>query len=323
MDVNKLAFDRDKVLAWWTGRFSNADLAVWTGQSERDVRLILDTPFMRGQITGGGRGSKTTRRVSRKARNAVAIVAALRRAGLSIEAAASLLDAAPVLADFPTETIDFSPTILEAPDSGYSFRVSLPMVLPNQGWLPVDVVPQHVFNRRCRPMVREGAADSVSLGEIAWYPEWIERLIGRLPGGMKVLGDPMYRPEIDPLGMIDYGHDLPDAHDALDHHFYIVDGRWIWMRHSNPDPRQYFVDTFQSFEMYEPRRFDQRSVTFDFEPIVEIDVARRTSAFLRLDTAKERMVRRAWEQPKTKLDVNATVAVREMKRVALGLIAPP
>jgi hypothetical protein len=64
-------------------------------------------------------------------------------------------------------------------------------------------------------------------------------------------------------------------------------------------------------------------VTFEFEPIAEIDASSRSTTGLRGDENKEEQARRAWKQPKTKLDVNATVAIRDMKRVALGLISPP
>lgn len=323
MDAGSLEFDRDKVLAWWTGRITNADFASWTGQTERDIRLIFDTPFMRNQITGGGRGSKTTRRVSRTARNAVAIVAALRRAGMSIEAATDLLNAVPVLASFPTEVIDFSPGMLEASPAPIGGVVMLSVEHPEGGWLPKDNVPDHVFNRRCRPIVKEDAPERVSIGNIAWWPEYLETATGRLPEGYRAFGNQMYRPEIDPLGFIEHGNNDPDAHDATDHHFYVVDGRWVWIRHSDPAPRQYTLDIFQWMELRLPRRFEHASVTFDFEPIAEFDASTRSSSALRGDESKEELARLAWKQPKTKLDVNATVAIRDMKRVALGLISPP
>ncbi len=324
MDFTELEFDQGKVLAWWTGRIANADFARWTGQSERDIRLIFDTPFMRNEISGGGRGSKTTRRVSRKARNAVALVVALRRAGMSIEAAADLINSIPVIADFPTETIDFSPSMLEAAPAPIGRIAILSVVQPDGGWQTTDIVPDHIFNRRCRPVIRqEDIGAPITCGNIAWLPEYTEATINGLPPGYRPLGEQMYRPEIDPLGMIDYGNDQPDAHDALDHHFYIVDAKWVWVRYSYPDPRQFVLDTFQATELYLPRRLDPKKVTFDFEPIAEIDIAKRSSAPIRGDDAKEKLARRAWGQPKTKLDVNATVAIRDMKRVALGLISPP
>jgi hypothetical protein len=323
MNTSNLAFDQSKVLAWWTGKIANADFAMWTGQTERDVRLIFDTPFMRREIQGGGRGSKTTRRVSRKARNAVAIVAALRRAGMSIEAAADLINTVPVIADFPTETIDFSPSALEASPAPIGGIAMLSVIQPDGGWQPTDLVPDHIFGRRCRPIVKVDAPNEVRIGEIAWFPKWQEEMIGGLPNGFRAFGEQMYRPEIDPLGLIEHGNDGSDSHDALDHHFYVVDGRWVWVRYSDPDPRQYALDIFQWMELRQPRRFNHKEVAFDFMPIAEIDLAKRTSAPIRGDDAKKEQARRAWGQPKTKLDVNATVAIRDMKRVALGLISPP
>ncbi|WP_172332228.1 hypothetical protein [Mangrovicoccus sp. HB161399] len=324
MNTSDLAFDQTKVLNWWTGRISNAEFAAWTGQTERDIRLILDTPFMRREIQGGGRGSKTTRRVSRTARNAVAIIAALRRAGMSIEAATDLLNTVPVLAGFPTETIDFSPSTLESVPLPIGGLVMLSEVQPKGGWLPTDIVPDHIFRRRCRPTVKIDAGDRVSIGDIAWFPEYLEQGTGgKLPLGFRAFGEPIYRPEIDPFGLLEYGNNSPDVHDAMDVHFFVVDGRWVFVRHSNPAPREFALDSFQWMELRLESRFDHNSVTFDFEPIAEIEVSKRASTYIRGDQEKESMANLAWQQPKTKLDVNATVAVRDMKRVALGLISPP
>ena len=323
MDIKALEFDRNRVLAWWTGRITNADLAKWTGQTERDVRLILDTPYMRGQIYGGGRGSKNTRRISRQARNAVAIVGALRKSGLSIEAAANLLNAVPVLASFPTETIDFSPSSLEAYPAPYGGVAMLAIEQPEAGWLPTDIVPRHVFDRHCRPIVKVDASSEISLGKIGWFPTWLEELVGSLPHGWRSFGEPIYRPEIDPLGIYEFDNTSPDTHEATDHHFYIVDGRWVWVRYHDPDPREYAVDVFQWLELKQERRFHHKNIAYSFETIAEIHPDDRTAKSILGDEEKEAQAHKAWEQYQTKLDVNASLAVRQMKRAALGLIAPP
>lgn len=323
MHVGKLEFNKSKVLAWWTGRITNADLAEWTGQSERDVRLILDTPFMRNQIMGGGRGSKNTRRISREARNAVAIVAALRKGGLSIETAANLLDTVPVLASFPTETVDFSPTVLEAPVAPYGANIPLAIAQPQCGWLPTDSVPRHVFDRHCRPIVKVDAPDDVAIGHIGWLPTWQEEMIGGIPSGFRSFGEPLYRPEIDPLGTYEFNNKSPDTHEVLDHHFYVVDGRWIFVRYSTPSPRQYFLDVFHWQELRKDRRFTEDAVVYEFEPIAELRQGDRSAELIRGNQNKEHKAHEAWAQYQTKLDVNASLAIREMKRVALGLIPPP
>lgn len=322
MEVGKLAFNRERVLAWWTGRISNADLAEWTGQTERDVRLILDTPFMRGEIRGGGRGSKNTRRISRKARNAVAIVAALRNGGLSIDVAANLLSTVPVLAGLPTETIDFSPSALEAGPAPYGGIAMLAIEQPGAGWLPTDSVPRHVFDRHCRPTVRSDGANEVRVGDIAWWPTWAEEYCGGLPDGFRSFGEPIYRPEIDPVGIYEFNNSYPDAHDSIDYHFYIIDGRWVLARHVEPKPREYMVDLFREAELGIPRQFNKNSVSFTFQPIAQF---RPDRTFERIggDEKKESAARKAWDQFGTKLDVNASLAVRRMKRSALGLVAPP
>ncbi len=323
MDIENFAFDQMKVLAWWTGRITNADLAEWTGQTERDIRLILDTPFMRGQIYGGGRGSKNTRRISRTARNAVAIVAALRKGGMSIETAANLLSAVPVIASLPTEVIDFSPTFLEAHPANYGSIAMLLHLQPKAGWLPTDNVPRHVFDRQCRPIVKADLLNDIHVGDIAWLPTWQEELISGIPKGFRSLGDPIYRPEIDPLGIYEHRHVLPDTHDGLDYHFYVIDGLWIFTSYTDPRPRDYCLDIFQMTELRNARRFDASAVKHEFVPIAELRPEDRVAKVIRGDEEKESKARRALEQYQTKLDVNTSLAIREMKRVALGLTSPP
>jgi hypothetical protein len=323
MIVGKLAFDRRRVLAWWTGRITNAELAGWTGQTERDIRLILDTPYMRSQIHGGGRGSKHTRRITPQARNAVAIVGALRRAGMSIETAAKLLDAVPVLASFPTESIDFTPQALEAFPAPYGQSVMLASAEPDAGWLQTDIVPRHVFDRHCRPIVKVGDPDEIGIGSVGWLPTWREEADGGLPHGWRSLGEPIYRPEIDPLAIYEFGNTLPDAKDELDHHFHISDGRWVFVRYQNPDPRVLAVDLFQTYELGFPSLVDREDVRFTFEPIAEIDQVSGVARAIRGDQAAEAAARSADSQFQTKLTVNASLAIRNMKRRALGLIALP
>lgn len=322
MKIEDLAFDREKTLNWWTGRITNLELAQWTGQAERDVRLILDAPFMKRQIQGGGRGSKNTRRIPPTVRNAVAIVAALRKAGLSIEAATNMLDAFPVLASFPTESIDLSPNALEFRWAGYGGVVMLQQADPDGGWLPTDTVPSHVFHRHCRPIVKNDRDIVTSTGQIGWLPRWREEQFG-IPTGWKSFGDPLYRPEIDTLGIYEFGNTLPDSSDTTDHHFYIVDGCWIWARYHNVHPRDYLIDIFQKFELGQERRYDDNDISFDFEAIAEFSQSHRKTVAIRGDEKKEALAAKAWEQYRTKLDINASLAVREMKRVALGLIASP
>ncbi|ESR25172.1 hypothetical protein N177_1918 [Lutibaculum baratangense AMV1] len=80
---------------------------------------------------------------------------------------------------------------------------------------------------------------------------------------------------------------------------------------------------FQWMELRQERRFDHENISFDFEPIAELRQEDRTAKSILRDEEKEPESRRAWEQFQTKLDVNASLAIRQMKRVALGLTAPP
>ena len=313
--------DPARTLNWWTGRISNAELAGWTGQTERDVRLIMDQPFIRERIVSGGRGSKHTRRIPHDARNAVAIVAALRKSGMSIETACAILDAAPVIASRPTEIIDFSPTSLESGPARYGDRAALIDAQPAAGWLPSDVVPLHVLTRHARPVMRTDAPPPAGAGDITWLPSWAEARAGGLPAGLKSLGEPEYRPEIDPLGFYEPGNDAPDAADRLDEHFYVLDGASIWLRDSDPLPRDIMRDIFQRTEFGRESRPPAPEREFTYTRVADLDPASRTAR--RADPAATKEANDLFSQYKTRLDVNVTAAVRQMKRVALGLIPPP
>ena len=322
ISIEDLEFDRSKVLAWWTGRITNAELAEWTGQTERDVRLILDTPYFRSQISGGGRGSKTTRRISRKARNAVALVGGLRKAGMSIESAASLLNAVPVLASVPTPVVDFSPTALEGFAGPFGSHTHLAISDPDGGWHMTDIVPRHVCDRHCRPIVRNESPEQIPVGDIAWFPDYAEEINGGLPVGYQSLGEPIYRPEIDPLGIYELHNACPDNSDRLDTHIFIVDGRWVWIRYQDPGPRECMLDLFQKYEMRMEGRFDEVEISYRFNLIAEIDQKERTARSLRSIDEESPLAQRAWKQFQTKLDVNISLAVRQMKRRAYGLVSP-
>ncbi|PTR14972.1 hypothetical protein C8J28_115117 [Cereibacter azotoformans] len=279
---------------------------------------------MRRGIMGGGRGSKTTRRLTRQARNAVAIVAALRKAGMTIELASSILEAVPVIASHPTEVVDFSPTALECNPAPYGFMSMLMHDDPNGGWLPQDNVPWHIMHRYCRPIARIGK-DIVSTGDIAWLSQWKEDIIGGIPHGWRSLGAPVYRPEIDPIGRYDFGNDQPDNHEILDYHFHVVNGRWVFGRYIDiPEPREYALDIFQAAELGLPQRFEKGvAPRIHIDPLAKIHRDGKTVTYFCGDDEEEAAARKEWRDYRSKLDINASLAVREMKRVAYGLIPPP
>ncbi len=323
MNVANLEFDREKVLSWWTGRISNSDLAEWTGQTERDVRYLLSADYMKNGVQGGGRGSKNTRRLTSQVRNSVAMIAALRRAGMSIELAVEILNAVPVLASFPTKAIDFSPTYLECPHAPYGSTAMLAVLEPNAGWLPTDNVPWHLFHRRCRPMAKETRFEPYSFGEISWYPEWLEEGYGGLPPGWKAIGEQMYRPEIDYSGVYEFGNNQPDASDILDSHFYIIDGSWVFTRYQDPEPRQILLRMFQKLELNYDIETPTKKPEYTFMPIAKILPDGKSAVYMRGDEEEEKAAWIAWKQYRTKLDINSSLAIQEMKRAAYGLIPPP
>lgn len=127
----------ENVLNWWLGRISDQNLADWSGMAPRAVGFVLQLPLLRRGVLGGGRGSKHTRRILPQTRNSVAIIQALNNAGLTLEVAANIIAATPVIADEPTEFID---------RRHWAEPMAYPAVLdPKGGWLLTDAVPKFIW----------------------------------------------------------------------------------------------------------------------------------------------------------------------------------
>lgn len=316
--------DREKTINWWIGRFSDQDLAEWTGMAPRAVGLVLNIPSMREGISGGGRGSKTTRRIAPKTRNAVAVVHALAEAGLALELAVNVIVAIPQLASMVTPVIDLK-------DASKGLR-SLPLCDPNGPWLPVDVVPWHIWERFTRPCVdvNLGAfafGDVLPLDAALFQPNTDRgtMIIDRKSIGLSTIevkpitSRPVYSGEIDPAGLYEYCNAPTEAVPGLDEHVLIVDGRWIFRRGPDQSPEE----ALAAASVKQSDKNQHVRVGDDLIAVIEPD--RKT-------------VRRIWRSPeedeaqasghalqnyRSLLDINLTLAVRIMKRRALGLPVDP
>lgn len=315
MNWQAYTYDKERVLNWWTGRISDQNLSDWTGLSLRNVRACLATEYMKKQISGGGRGSKNSRRISPQARNSIAVIAALRDAGMTIETAISLLSTVPVIASFPTRLIDFTVSPLV-----HCFENVQPTLLiyddPEGGWLSEDVVPRHIFDRTA-VAVSQISKQVQNIGDFAWYPtEYIEKY--GLPDDRRADSGPIYRPEFDPMGVYEFGNDMADVIDRYESRVYVVDGRWVYARHSDVDPYSYYLNLFLRTRGLTEEKLDDPSYSFSL--IAEIDsngIARST----RSDDIPEAMEQRIFQQYQTKLDINTSLAVRKMKRRAYNTLS--
>lgn len=311
--------DRDKVINWWTGRISDPDLAEWTGMAPRAVAIVLNLPHMRSGVGGGGRGSRHTRRVDRKTRNAVAIVHALSEAGLTLELATNIIGATPVIASMPTEVVDY-----RAPLAGIR---SLSMVDPKGNWLPTDTVPWHVWERFVFPCYnvenpKPGPGDTLEVPLEQFAPNengvmLVDRSSSSLPNlEIKSLTDaPVYSGEIDPLGLYIYENYQPETLPRFDDHILIVNSRWIFIKSPNPSP----MHAMQNFIAGEFNK--SKPVEYEFDPVSVIEADKKTVRVIgwgRDDEEQER-ARYHLKNFDSLLDVNITLAVRKMKRRAYGL----
>lgn len=311
--------DRDKVVNWWTGRISDADLAEWTGMAPRAVAIVLNLPHMRAGVFGGGRGSRHTRRVDPKTRNAVAIVHALSEAGLTLELATNIIGATPIIASMPTEVVDW-----RAPLAGIR---SMMMVDPKGNWLPTDIVPWHVWERFVFPCYSvddpsPGPGDILEVPFEQFTPNehgimFVDRSAhGRSNLNLKALTEcPVYSGEIDPAGLYLYENYRAEALPRFDDHLLIVNGRWVFTK--SPDPsalaamRQFMSGVFGKDKLIGHR----------FNPVSVIEADKKTVRVIgwgRDDEEQER-ARYHLKNFDSVLDVNITLAVRKMKRRAYGL----
>lgn len=311
--------DRDKVINWWTGRISDPELAEWTGMAPRAVAIVLNLPHMRAGVTGGGRGSRHTRRVDPKTRNAVAIVHALSEAGLTLELATNIIGATPVIASTPTEVVDW-----RAPLAGIR---SLMMVDPKGNWLPTDMVPWHVWERFVFPCysadkANPGPGDILEVPFEQFTPNengvmFVDRSAHGLPNlELKSLTDaPVYSGEIDPLGLYVYENYQAEALPRFDDHILIVNGRWVFIKSPEPSPmeamQQFMAGTFKKGS----------EIEYDFDPVSVIEPDKKTVRVIGWGRDEEEQERARYHLKNfdSLLDVNITLAVRKMKRRAYGL----
>lgn len=106
MQLEKVNFNLERQVNWWLGRVTDQELSDWTGMPLRSVRSILELNSIRQRISGGGRGRRSTRRLSRIALHAVAVIHEMNRSGLTFDFSAKLIDAVPFVLSFSEKIID-------------------------------------------------------------------------------------------------------------------------------------------------------------------------------------------------------------------------
>lgn len=301
--------DRTKVLNWWVGRFSDQELADWTGMAPRAVGIVLSLPTLRHGVIGGGRGSKNTRRVMKASRNAVGIVAALNQAGITFEQSANLIGTCPEFASAPTAVVDY--------EDPYDDLRSLSLVDPKGGWLPDDVVPRHIWERqvvRCR---RRDNPDPIAAETIYIPVDQLNPSALSAHDLVPITGEVEYGGEIDPLGFYLVSSGYSKADRRTDDHLLIFDGKWVFYK--KPTPWAWYAMQARREEPHIPRpepTFDvvMRAILNDDKKTVSaVDPKQYKNLPQFSDHIRDNF--------RTCLDVNTTLSVRKMKRKALGLPA--
>lgn len=311
--------DRDKVINWHTGRISDAELAEWTGMAPRAVGLVLNLPYLRGGVSGGGRGSRHIRRIHPQVRNAVPIIHALSEGGLTFEAAANVIAATPVIASGPTDVVDW-----KRPFDGVR---SMMLVDPRGNWLPSDIVSAHLWERFVFPCYRAdlrspGPGDIIEVEHYEFTPDNRDIMVvdlseyGRPNLELKSLTRlPVYSGEIDPLGLYAYENYRAEALPRFDEHLLIVNGRWVFLKSPEPTP----LEAMSQFRPGDTKTGEPAG--YDLDPVSVIEADKKTVRVIGWGADEEEQERAHYHlaNADTLLDVNLTLAVRKMKRRAYGL----
>lgn len=272
--------NRDRVLNWWTGRVSDQDLAEWSGMHPRAVAAVMQFPLLRNGVTGGGRGSRWTRRVSPEARNAIGAIHALNAAGIPLELATNIFAATPILLSGPSRLVDFSE------NSGG--KRMLAEVDPSGGWTLSDVVPWHVVERWLAP------ADE---------------------NGKPIEAERFYAPDFDPLWWFAETNPTSEAMVRFDQHIIVIDGRWIFSKEPSVDPVESFEDLIDGITHDgSPVEFDIWPVSVIESDRKTVRVIGWGGAQAELDEARYRFQNFVSMQ-----SANISLALRRMKRRAYGL----
>lgn len=321
--------DRNRVINWWLGRLTDAELAEYSGMSIRGLQLVTAHPRVKGELLGGGRGSRTTRRVPAKVRNAFAIVQSLTDAGFSIDTATEIVGTFWFLPDHVNRPIDFTP---------FGAGVMSPLMHETQGsgYLPTDVLPQHVAWLTAVPCGTPENPNPTE-GEAYYIPthEWKPNLSNghmriEMPDGeparelIPLTSGPVYLGEVDKIGLW-FPQNTRVETLRWDDHLEIVNGRWIFHRESDPD----------GWEVLQRFHVGQQGVSKTIKHRVRllgeiVDKKKSVISFLKdgsdkgvaslwNDEEAERRAMHDYHNARSKLTVNVSLAVRRMKRRALGL----
>ena len=321
--------NRQRVIDWWLGRLTDAQLAEYAGIAPRALQFVLANACIKNKLVDAGRGSRRTRRVPPKVRNAIAMIVAGNDAGLSLDLAATIIGTFWYLPDTVNRAVDFDPIM--------SGVCPLAMHEPKGGYLVTDIIPQHIAWHNVLPC-RDVRDENPSEGNVIYVPaaEWkpdpstggmhVERnndlpsldLLPLTPG-------PVYQGEIDPLGLWLPTNTRTEAM-RWDDQLEIINGRWIFHRTAEPSG----WDALQA--ILNGVKGATKNTEYRSKLLGEITEGRKTvTSFLTggagksvasLRGADDEIIasaKRDYENFQSKLIINLSLPVRRMKRRALGL----
>lgn len=277
--------ERERVLKWWGGRLTDLDLAKAAGMNFPNLKWLFRQPVIQRGIVGGGRGSRYSRVLQPAVRNAVAIAEAVRASGLTMERASQIVAFVPGYSERVNATIDWVPDPTNMID-----------------YHGMDV-PLNLFNIQDEPI-------GIPLEET------LDRSFVR---------------ECDPLGFWDTDTSAPVAGD-LDEHLFIYDGCIV----ANDGPRDARKALLRSWRGRTSSKWSKEQVMASADAAAEKRGEKPVGRLngdgfilwtlldprnidVRSEKPDEELFRFLRKNFKTRLEINATLPVRLMKRRFYGL----
>lgn len=280
-----MAVDRDKVFRWWTGRLTDAELAAATGMNLETMRWLLARQPMQAGISGGGRGRRSTRVIAPAVCTALAVAEAVRRAGITKEVAAQVVTQVPGYAERVNATIDWVPDPTNLVQyRGLDIPLDLFDVKQELQDIPLEEALDRSLMRECDP-----------LG--FWDPDTSAHVAGYLDEHLFIYD-----------GSVVSNNGPKDARNAL---------LWSWRgRTSSKWSKEQVI---ASIAAAAEQRGEHPVGRLNGDGFILWTLLDPSKIDVRTEQPNEELFRFLRKNFKTRLEINATLPVRLMKRRFYGL----
>lgn len=277
--------ERERILKWWGGRLTDQDLAQAAGMNFPNLKWLFRQPVIQGGIVGGGRGSRYSRVLQPAVRNAVAIAEAARVAGLTMQRASQIVAFVPGYSERVNSTIDWVPDPTDMIDyHGLDVPLNLFDIKDELRDIPLEEALDRSFVRECDPL---GFWDPDMSAPVAEYLD--ERLF-------------VYD------GCIVSNDGPRDARKAL-----------LWLWRDKTSSKWSKEEVMASTKSATERRGEHPVGRLNGDGFILWTLLDPSKIDIRAEKPNEKLFEFIRENFKTRLEINATLPVRLMKRRFYGL----